>query len=176
MAVLGCDLRAAVAWVADRFPVPSLPKGAHVRKREGWSPRFRVGIAGDVVSVLIQAGLWANLSASERSILPVIVTFTDRETGCARISYRGLMRFSGVGSPATTSHAIRHFEQLRLLQVSRKPKELLFRRVNQYRLTPDDPEFQAIVIRAWQRQRDEVELERQLRAQQKQARRRRLPV
>ena len=135
-----------------------------------WSP-IRVGIAGDVVSVLIQSGLWANLSASERSILPVIVTFTDRETGCACISYRGLMRFSGVGSPATISQAIRHFEQLRLLQVSRKPGELLFRRVNQYRLTPDDTEFQAIVMNAWKRQREEIEFERQLRTEQKQTRR-----
>jgi hypothetical protein len=131
----------------------------------------------DVITVLVQSGLWSDLSASERSILPVIVTFTDRETGCAGISYRGLMRFSGVGSPATISQTIRHFEQLHLLQVSRKPGELLFRRVNQYRLTSDDPDFQAIVMKAWQRQREEIELERQLRAEQKQARRAKaLPV
>jgi hypothetical protein len=69
------------------------------------------------------------------------------------------------------SQALRHFEQLHLLQVSRKPGELLFRRVNQYRLTPDDPEFQTIATAVWRQQREEIELERQLRAEQKQARR-----
>jgi hypothetical protein len=42
--------------------------------------------------------------------------------------------------------------------------------VNRYRLTLDDPEFQAMVMKVFQRQRDEIELEKQLRAEQRKAR------
>src|SRR5271165_1052721 len=90
MLVLECELRAAISWITDRFPVSLLPKGSHVKKREGWFPRFRSGVDDDVLTMLVRCGLWSNLTQSERSILPVLVTFTDRPTGLAEISYRGL--------------------------------------------------------------------------------------
>lgn len=166
----GCDLREAVSWITARFPVPLLPKGAHIKKREAWSPRFRVGIAEDVVTSLVRSLVWSDLSHAEQGILPALETFTDQDTGLAEISYRGLMRYSGVGSQATIAGAIHHFEQMRLLQVIRLPGGLCNRRVNQYRLTLDDPEFQVMVTKVFQRQRDEIELEKQLRAEQRKAR------
>ncbi len=48
------------------------------------------------------------------------------------------MQYSGVGSQATIAAAIRHFEQMRLLQIVRMRGELAFRRVNQYHLTLDE--------------------------------------
>ena len=160
MLVRECDLRTAVAWITVTFPVPLLPKGSHITKREAWFPRFHSGVDESVLTMLIRSGIWSELTHAERSILPVLVTFVDRDTGITEISYRGLMRYSGVGSPATISTAIKRFEQMRILKVARKPGELLFRRVNQYRLTLDDPDFQALVIRVYQRQRDEIELEK----------------
>jgi hypothetical protein len=166
----GCERREAVSWIAAKFPVPLLPKGSHVTKRESWFPRFHSGVDENVVTLLVRSGIWSELTHAERSILPPLVTFADRDTGIAEISYRGLMRYSGVGSPATISAAMRRFERMRLLRIARKPGELLFRRVNQYTLTVDDPEFQALVMQVFQRQREEIELERQLREEGKKAR------
>lgn len=164
MIYLECDLQTAAAWIAERFPVPDLPKGCHVRKREGWYPRFRSSVFQDVITNLVRSGLWRDLSQSERSILPVLVTFTDSDRRVAEISYRGLMRYSGVGSQATIAKAIHHFEQMHLLRVIRAPGGLRLRGVSQYCLTLDDPEFQTMVMNVFQRQRTEIELERQLQA------------
>ena len=167
---LDCDLRLAVSWIIERIPVPPLPKGSHITKREAWFPRFHSGVDENVLTLLIRSGIWSELTHAERSILPLFVTFLDRDRGITEISYRGLMQYSGVGSQATIATAIRTFERMRLLQVARKPGELLFRRVNQYRLTFDDPEFQALVTKVFQRQREEIEFEKQLRAEEKKAR------
>ena len=165
-----CDLRSAISWVTERFPVPLLSKGSHVTKREAWFPRFHSGVDENIITLLVRSGIWSELSHAQRSILPLMVTFVDRETGITQISYRGLMQYSGVGSQATIAKAIRTFERMRLLQVARKRGELLFRSVNQYRLTLDDPDFQALVSKVFQRQREEIELEKQLRAEEKKPR------
>ena len=168
---LDCDLRTAASWITERFPVPTLRPGSHVTKREAWFPRFHSGVDENVVTMLVRSGIWSELSHAERSILPPLVTFVDRGTGITEISYRGLMRYSGVGSSATIAEAMRRFERMRLLQVARRPGELTFRRVNQYRLTVDDPEFQALVTKVFQQQREEIELEKQLRAEEQKTRR-----
>ncbi len=164
------DRRGAVSWITAKFPVPPLPKGAHVAKREAWFPRFRSGVDENVVTMLVRSGLWSDLTHAERSILPVFATFADRNTGITEISYRGLMRYAGIGSQATIAEAIRHFQQMRLLQVVRTPSGRCLRRVNQYRLTLDDPEFQAMITKVFQRQRNEIELEKRLRAEERKAR------
>ena len=165
-----CERREAVSWLAERFPVPSLPPGTQIKKREAWFPRFHSGVDENVVTMLVRSGIWSELTHAERSILPPLVTFVDRDTGITEISYRGLMRYSGVGSQATIAAAIRRFERMRLLRVGRKPGELLFRRVNRYTLTVEDPDFQALVTKVFQQQREEIELEKQLRAEEKKAR------
>jgi len=175
MCVLGCELPAAISWITERYSVPTLPKGAHVKKREEWSPRFRAGDVGTVVETLVRSGLWSTLSLAERSILPALSTFVDRDTGFVAISYRGLMQFSGVGSSATIASALRHFEQMGFLQVVRERSMGPLRRVNQYTFTFDDPEFQAMVAQVFQRQRAEIELERELRAEERKVRCRIIP-
>jgi hypothetical protein len=165
MLYLGCDLRAAIFWITERFQVPFLPPGSHVKKRTAWFPRFHSGVDENVVTLLVRSGIWSEFSHAERSILPALVTFTDRESGAAEVSYRGLMRYSGVGSEATIAAAIRRFEQMHFLRVVRIPGGPRFRRVNQYILTPDDPKFQALMTKVYQRERDEIDLEKQLRAE-----------
>ena len=170
MLFLECERREAVSWIVERFPVPARPLGAQIKKKEAWFPRFHSGVNENVLTLLVRSGIWSELTHAERSILPPLVTFADRNTGIAEISYRGLMRYSGVGSPATVAAAMRRFERMRLLQVARKPGELLFRRVNQYCLTVDDPDFQALVTKVFQQQREEIELERRFRAEERTAR------
>jgi hypothetical protein len=167
---LDCDLRTAVSWITERFPVPAIRPGSHIKKREAWFPRFHSGVNENIVTMLVRSGIWSELTHAERSILPPLVTFASRDTGIAEISYRGLMRYSGVGSPATIAAAMRRFERMRLLKVARKRGELLFRRINQYALTVDDPEFQGLVTKVFQRQREEIELEKELRVEAKKAR------
>ena len=170
MLYLDCDRRTAVSWITERFPVPVLPKGSHVATREAWFPRFHSGVDESVLTLLVRSGIWSEFTSAQRSILPSIMTFSNRDTGLTEISYRGLMRFSGVGSQATIAEAIKHFERMRILQVVRKPGGLLFSRVNQYRLTLDDPEFQSLVMDVYKRQKEEIELEKQLREEAKKAR------
>ncbi|WP_263369110.1 hypothetical protein [Edaphobacter dinghuensis] len=170
MLVRDCKLREAIAWITDRFPVPSLPKGAHIKKRESWSPCYRASDTDSVVGMLVRSGLWSTLSNAERSILPVLSEFMSCDTGLAEISYRGLMQHSGVGSQATIAAALQHFEQMRFLQVIRNRAVSPLRRVNQYYFTLDDPEFQAIAANTFQQQRAEIELQKQLRSEEREAR------
>ncbi len=101
----GCERREAVSWITARFSVPLLPKGAHIEDREAWFPRFRASDTEAVLEMLVRSCLWRTLSHAERSILPVLATFATVNEGVAEISYRGLMRFSGVGSHATIAKA-----------------------------------------------------------------------
>ncbi len=118
----------------------------------------------------MRSGLWSTLSHAERSILPALSTFVDRDTRLVAISYRGLMQYSGVGSSTTIAAALRHFEQMRFLQVVRARSTGPLRSVNQYTFTFDDPEFQAMVTAVFQRQRAEIELEKELRAEERKVR------
>src|SRR6185437_16403514 len=155
MLVRGCELRDAASWIATKFPVPSLQKGSHVKKREAWHPRFRASDTDTVVGQLVRSGLWSDLTHAERSILPTLETFADRDTGLIEISYRGMMRYSGVGSSATIAAAVKHFEQMGFLRVVRARAAGPLRRVNRYYFTFDDPDFQAMVSRVFQRQQAE---------------------
>jgi hypothetical protein len=168
-----CDMRSAVSWITDKFPVPNLPPGSHIAQREAWFPRFHSGVDENVLTMLIRSGIWSELSHAERSILPLLLTFCDRDAGTTEISYRGLMRYSGVGSQATIAQAIRKFQQMHIVQVVKGSGQLLFRGVNKYRLTLDDPQFQSLVMEVYKRQKEEIELERQFREEEKMARRRR---
>jgi hypothetical protein len=165
-----CDRRAAVFWITEKFRVPALPPGSHIKKRTAWFPRFHSGVDENVLSWLVRSLIWSELTRAEQSIVAVLVTYTDRERGTTEISYRGLLRYSGIGSEATIAAAIRRFEQMRLLRVIRNQDGPCSRRVNQYCFTLDDPEFQALVAKVYERERDEIELEKQLRAEAKKAR------
>ena len=172
----GCERREAVSWITARFSVPPLPKGAHIEDREAWSPRFRSSDTEAVLEMLVRSCLWRTLSHAERSILPVLATFASVKDGVAEISYRGLMRFSGVGSRATIAKALKHFEQMRLLEVVRAPGVRPIRRVNQYHFTLEDPGFQAMVAKIFQSQKEEIELEKAIREGERRGRKKQSPT
>jgi hypothetical protein len=172
----GCDMLGAVFWIAERFSVPDLPKGIHLRKREEWSARFMASRDDSLVGLLVRSGLWAQLTPSEAKILQVFVTFRDVDTACCEVSYRGILRYSGVGSHATVVNAVRHFEQIGFLKVIRGAESRVNRRVNRYMLNMDDPDFQSLMSAIYQRQREEIETERALREKQRAERRSRAPV
>ena len=170
MSVLGYALPEAISWFTERYTVPPLPKGAHVVKRETWTPRFRAGDTRTVIEMLVRSGLWSTLSHAERSLLPALTTFADQDSGIATISYGGLMQYSGIGSSATISKAVKHFEQMKFVRVVGVAAAGPLRHVNQYHFDFDDPDFHAMVSRVFQQQRAEIELEKQLRAEARKAR------
>jgi len=162
MMVKECDLPRAVSWLAAHFSIPTLPKGAHIKKRQDWHPNFRASDTNTVIPMLVRAGIWSTLSHAEQSILATFTAFAEQDTGLTPLSYRGLMRYSGVGSSATVAQAIRHFEQMKILSVDRTRGAYPVRGVSKYRLTFDDPDFQALVSHVFQNMRDEIAYEREV--------------
>lgn len=172
MMFLGCDFPSAVEWVCERFPVPPGKPGKHIIHRNGWHPRYRVGTSGSLFEWLVRAGLWAELTSTQRSILVALHAFTDTETGLAEVSYRGVMRYAGIGSPTSVATAVRHFRRIHLLQVEPRIGGDGFRACNRYRLTFDDPKFLSLLNEIHRRHRDEIDLERAFRAEERKRRRR----
>jgi hypothetical protein len=107
--VRGCTLREAIEWIAARFPVPQIPKGKHLTTTERWESRSRVGTSGFALENLVRSGLWASLTKSEIAALGVLLAYADSATGIAKISYRGIMRYAGIGSFTTVSRVLRRF-------------------------------------------------------------------
>ena len=170
MAVLDVDMREAVRWICGRCDVPSVSTGRHQSSSERWSPHFRVGVSGfDLMETIIRSGLWKDFSPSERAILPVLLDYADRSNGLATISYRGIMRYAGIGSPTTVSKALRRFENIYILKIFRG-KDSGLRAINAYCVSADDPRFQEIVTEICRKQREEIEIERQLREEARNAR------
>lgn len=167
MGVLGCDFRCAVNWITERWPVPSAVKGKHVKVRRGWNPAYRVEVNGNRIEWLVRSCFWAELTPEQRSILVVLDAFTDRETGLATISYRGLCRYAGVGSHATIRRALLRFQRVRLLQIERGVGSDGFRSVSSYRLGFEDSAFVAVLNETYTKQKEEIELERAFRSSER---------
>ncbi len=176
MLVQGCDLLSAARWIAARYAVPARPKGSHIKQREAWTPRFSAGDTDSVVETLVRSGLWRDLTNAQRSILPALVTFCDRKTGFAKVSYQGLMRYSGVGSPATISAALKRFVQMGFLEVMGAPAQGPTRKVNQYTLNFEDEGFQSLVSEVFAKQRQEIEVETKMRSESRSVRKNKTPL
>jgi hypothetical protein len=154
----GCSVREAIAWIAERWDVPMIAK-KHLTERRS-VPAARVG-CGARLEEIIRAGLWAQLSTPEKSIL---VVFSELATlGALRISYAGLARLTGVGSFSTVSGVLKRFEHIGLLQVQRESAGDGLRACNKYTLTLDSPELNAVLAAIHQSAKRELEAEREMR-------------
>ena len=170
MGVLGCDFPSAVAWICERFFVPSAKRGSPVGPRSRWRPSYRVGASGAELEPLVRSGLWAELTPTERAILPVLHAYRDLETGLTEISYLGLMRFAGVGSRKSVSRAVWRLRSLNALQVNRTQGVGVVQGCNRYQLTLDEPRFLRLLNEIHQRVRKEIERERAFRSQERESR------
>lgn len=171
MSVLGLNLLAAVQWITARFDVPHTSKGKHTHHAERWPERFRVGSNDSLEQTLIRSGIWASLTPAQRSIIPVLVTYAEPSTNVVTISYRGLMRFAGIGSPSTVATALKRFRSLRFLEIDKTVATDGLRACNVYRLIPDDPDFLRFANETYTARKDAIKAEQGLRAD---ARRKRL--
>ena len=163
MMVKGIGLVEAARWIADRFPVRNIAKGKHLAERQRWTPRFRVG-TGDMLENFVRSGLLAELTGAEAKVLEVLNTFSIGER--AVISYLGIMRYAGIGSPSTIRTAIKKFQKMHLLRVAVPSSGRSdFRACNEYQFTVDDPDFQKLANDVHQRHSEEINAQRRLRAQ-----------
>lgn len=178
MSVRGWDFKGALAWIASRYDIPAMPKGKHIEHSGRWTARFRLGTDLSSLGVLVRSGIWATLTPSQRSIIPVLETFTNSESQWATISYRGLMKYAGVRSQSTVAAALKRFRKLMFLKIVTGKDAEGFRTCNKYQLNFDDPEFLQLAKDCWQKHENEIRRERELRkeARQERKRRRALPV
>jgi hypothetical protein len=168
MSVCGLDIRSALQWITSRYDVPPAPKGRHVQHQERWPQRFRVGTSGSQLDTLIRSGIWASLTPAQRSILPVLQTFSHEND--VEISYRGIVRYSGVGSHSTISSAVKRFKALHILCVQNRTASDGLRACNLYRLTLDDADFLNLADASHKKHLKAIALERELRAEAKRQR------
>jgi hypothetical protein len=166
MKVEGCDIRAALLWLSKNFDgIPDRPKGSHLETRERWHPHYRAGVRNDPLDWFVKSGVYATLSPAGKALLPVLLSFLgDNEE--SMISYRGLMRYAGLGSSASVSRALKELQELHILTRTGDPRDKecrVLRSVGQYQLTLDDAQLLAFAEETSQTAQKDIALERELR-------------
>jgi hypothetical protein len=169
--VKGLDTYDAIKWIAARFRVLSIPKGRHLGNAVPFRSVSRVGLGG-MLEMVVRSGLWASLTPSEKAVLPVLCALSDHTTEGVCVSYRGIRRFSGIGSDTTVARVLHRFEQMHLLNIHRGKDDDGLRVCNRYELTLDDPRLHQLMteLREWEEK--EIDAERQCRREQRNMRRR----
>jgi hypothetical protein len=172
MNVLGCDLGSAVQWIAKHFPVPNIKVGRPAGSTLASAKPYRIGVHGSEWEVIMRSGMWGAMSAAERSILAILDKLQDVETGLTHLSYRAIMRYSGVKKMANVSAAIKELSRMQALEVSRGPRIGVTRECSVYRVTLDNPKFLELCNAVFADARQEIAQEREYRASQKRERER----
>jgi hypothetical protein len=166
MGVLGLDLASAVRWVAERFAVPTVKVGRPEGSTAEPKP-YRTGTSGSEWEVIVRSGAWGLMTTAERSVLVVLDAFKDSQSGVAVLSYRAIMRYGGIGKPASVSAAIKSLARIHALQVSPGQRIGITRACNGYRTTLTDAKFLETCNKVAAASRDEIAADREYRAQQK---------
>jgi hypothetical protein len=161
----------AARWIAGHFKVPDLPVGKHLVQPA--RDIFRVGFESDI-GLLVRSGLWAQLSPPARSIVPVLLELGKRnplgQTLAVQVSYRALARSSGVASHRAIARVLRELQEIHWLtpvRGRREPGAGLVRTVSTYVITPRSDELLELANAHFAKTRDDVEVQRRLRAEQR---------
>lgn len=158
--VLSMDVGSAVRWIAERFTVPNIKPGRPVGHRAAEPAPYRVGTHGSDFEVLVKSGMWGQLSPAERSILQPLREFRDPDSGLTQLSYAAIMRYSGVGSSASVSQALKQLARRHAIEIHQGVRFGLTRRCSAYRVTLDDPKFYELCNEVCKNNREEVAAER----------------
>ena len=167
MGVLDCDLGSAVRWIAEHFTVPNIKVGRPSGSALASPAPYRVGVNDSEWEVIVRSGMWGALTAAERSILLTLDQWQDVETGLTRMSYRAIMRYSGVAKTGNVSSAIKKLKKIHALQSVPGLRVGLVRECSAYRVTLEDPKFLELCNFICTSARQEIAQERQYRASQK---------
>lgn len=168
----------AARWISEHFTVPELPRGKHLVQPE--RRIFQVGFESDI-GLLVRSGLWAQLSPPARSIVPVLLEFGQRnpleQTLAVQVSYRALARSSGVASHRAIARVLRELQEIHWLtpvRGRREPGAGPVRTVSTYVITPRSDELLELANAHFAKTRDDIEVERRFRAEQRSKRPRRV--
>jgi hypothetical protein len=172
MGVLGCDLGSAVQWIAGRFTVPNIKVGRPSGNAMASPTPYRVGVHGSEWEVIVRSGMWGAMTVAERSILVTLDYLKDSETGLTRLSYRGIMRYSGVKKMANVSSALKELKKIHALQSVAGLRCGLVRECSTYRPTLTDPKFLYLCNEVFASERAPIAQEREYRASLKAKRQR----
>jgi hypothetical protein len=172
MGVRRIDFPLAVRWIADRFIVPDVRVGRPVGNDPTSVKPYRVGVRGSEWEVIVRSGMWGAMTVAGRSVLLTLDCFKDPDSGLARLSYRAIMRYSGVKKMANVSSAIKELSRMQALQVSRGQRIGVTRECSAYRVTLDNPKFVELCNRLFSDARQKIAQEREYRASQKRERER----
>jgi hypothetical protein len=168
------DLRSpgkAALWIAERFDVRYLPAGRHLVQ-----PERRICPAGfeSDLGLLIRSSLWARMSPTARAVVPVLLEFADHDprngTLTVRISYRALARYSGIASARAIAGALRELREMHWLVPVHHPREPgagPIRAVSTHLITPKSDQLLELANANFAQNRDDIEAERKLRAEQR---------
>jgi hypothetical protein len=116
-----CILREAIHWIAQRFAVPSIPKGKQLVKPKGHVARYGYERP---IELLLRSGLWAKMSRPAQLLAVVFVELKVEgqrdESWELEISYRALARYSGLKSDASVSKGLNDLAGIGWLQRQRR--------------------------------------------------------
>jgi hypothetical protein len=172
MGVLDIQVGAAVRWIAERFSVPNVKVGRPAGNALASPAPYRVGAHGSEWEVIVRSGIWGAMTAAERSILVVLDYFKNPETGLTLLSYRAIMRYSGVGKTGNVAGAIKELARMHALHVLPGSRVGVTRECSTYGVTLTDPKFLEICNETYASARKEIAQEREYRASQKAKRQR----
>ena len=169
--VRGCTLPEAIRWIAQRFAVPSIPKGKHLVKPKGHIARYG---HERPIELLVRSGLWARMSRCAQQLAVVIVELELEGEHAAswerEISYRALARYSGLKSDASVSKGLQELEfmgWLRRKQPRPRKTNSPIRETATYIVTPFSDSVRELANATAADLRAAIEEERQMRAEKR---------
>jgi hypothetical protein len=163
----------AARWLEQNFEVRRIKPRKHLAAAGARHP-YMVGME-QPVELLVRSCLWAHLSVSAQRIVPVLLSFAERagrDTFRVEISYRGMMRYSGVRSFNAVSGALDQLADIGWLQrPANATRSQLLRDTGAYVLTPYSDVVKELGNTLFLEERQIIQAERELRDQQRRDRR-----
>jgi len=166
-----CNLPEAIRWIAQRFEVPSIPKGKQLVKPKGHVARYGYERP---IELLLRSGLWAKMSHPAQMLA---VTFVELKVEGQRdrsweleISYRGLAQYSGLKSDASVSKGLKELQRIGWLQRQRRRTGRSrgpVRETATYTVTPYSDAVRELANATAADLRAAIEEERQMRAEKR---------
>lgn len=168
-----CSVSEAARWIAEKFSVPGLQRGAHLAKP--LEPMREVGYETPL-QLLVRSGIWARLSGPAQSLVPTLLESAQswqNQTATITISYAGLRRYSGVRSDESICKAIKELECIGWLKRNPSRRELssrVVRTTTTYTLTPLSNEVKNYGNGIYRQHQESIKAERELRDERRAAR------
>lgn len=138
--VLELSCAQAILWIAERFEVPTIATGKHLKDESRSVARYGFE---DPLELLVHSGLWAELSPPAQRVAVVMINLADKQQGREvwrlPISYRALRRYSRIGSDQSISRAVQELQVIGWLYVENRNVRASagpWRETNCYVLTP----------------------------------------